>query len=97
MDLHWKLISSRTIGHIRIVRWAARIDGGGFLFRECAYEMGHDSLLTGEPEDDGRRLLQTRYGQHEDTCLSMTLEELLPSVVTVSPSNRTPSNAEVPC
>lgn len=95
MDLRWKLYSSRTIGHIRIVRWAARVEGT-FLFKECAYEMGHDGLLADE-EEATKRLLQTRYGLREEACLSMTLEDLLPSVVTVSPSNRTPSNAEVPC
>lgn len=75
MDLHWKLISSRTIGHIRIVRWAART-GDGYIYRECAYEVGHGGLLADE-DDAARRLLQTRYGIHEDTCLSMTVEDAL--------------------
>jgi hypothetical protein len=75
MDLHWKLISSRTIGNIRIVRWAARTPDG-FIFRECAYEVGHGGLLAHE-DDATKRLLQTRYGHNEDTCLSMTVEELL--------------------
>lgn len=93
MDLRWKLRSSRTIGHIRIVRWAARVEGT-FIFRECAYEMGHDGLLVDEDEAT-KRLLKTRYGLYEDACLSMVLEEVLSLL---SPAKAgAPQPAALPC
>jgi len=83
MDLRWKLFSSRTVGHIRIVRWAARVEGT-IIFRECAYEMGHDGLLAHEDEAT-KRLLQTRFGLYEDACLSMTLEDVLATLKEPTP------------